>query len=337
MISKERFSVRYLTPIIVALFFVCACGAEVNAPALPVSVTVQVVNGTANGTAVEGDKVFLRVYRHEQILKTLDSVADKDGKAVFRDVPAGDHAMGAVSAMHLNMNFGASSVPLNAGAGDVAAEVQVFDISYDPVKLSVRSHHLAIKTQQDSFLITEYLQLENSSDTAISSKEKDSKSQPIILKTMLPKGFKNFHSSGYFDENALVFTDDGFYDTMAIPPGEQIITFSYTLDIPSDTANIVKKVSLPTSSVVVFAELNNAKIEGLGTPSTATSSQGAPMEFYTLNNLAANSEISFRITGLHKSTSGMATWMILGGVFVAISIVAIMKLRAGRMPQELPR
>ncbi|MDO8302075.1 MAG: hypothetical protein Q7T18_02430, partial [Sedimentisphaerales bacterium] len=273
----------------------------------------------------------------EQIVETLDGVVDKDGKVVFRDVPCGDHAMGVVSALHLDMNFGASPMSLIAGAGNVAAEVQVFDISYDPAKLLVHSHHLMIKAQQDSFLITEYVQLENSSDMAISSKEKDSKGRPIILKTMLPKGFKNFNSSGYFDENALAFTDDGFYDTMAIPPGEQLIIFSYTLDIPSDTANIVKKISLPTSSVVVFADLNNAKIEGLGTPSIATNSQGTPMEFYTLNNLAANSDITLRITGLHKGTSGTATWMILAGVFFAISIVAIMKLRSRKTPQESPR
>ena len=324
-------------PIVMTLLFVCACGAEVNAPALPVSVTVRVVNGTANGTAVEGDKVLLRVYRHEQLLKTLDGVADKDGKVVFMDVPGGDHAVGVASAMHLGMNFGASPVSLNVGAGNVVAEVQVFDISYDPAKLLVHTHHLMIKAQQDSFLITEYFQLENSSDMAISSKEKDSKGRPVILKMMLPKGFKNFSSSDYFDENAIGFTDDGFYDTMAIPPGEQLITFSYTLDVTSDTAAIVKKVSLPTSSVVVFADLNNAKIEGLGMPNTATSSQGTPIEFYTLNNLAANSDITLRITGLHKSTSGTATWMILGGIFVAISIVAIIKLRSGKMPQEPPR
>jgi hypothetical protein len=321
-------------PIIIVLFFVCACGAEVNAPALSVSVTVQVVNGTANGTAVEGDKVFLRVYRHEQLVKTLDGMADKDGRAVFHDVPCGDHAVAVASAMHLEMNFGASPVSLSAIAGEVAAEVQVFDISYDSAKLSVHTHHLMIKAQQDSFLITEYFQLENASDTAMSSKEKDGKGRPVILKIMLPKGFKNFKSSGYFDENAIVFTDDGFYDTMAIPPGEQIVTFSYTLDIPSETAAIIKKLSLPTSSVVVFAELNNAKIEGLGTPSTATSPQGTPMEFYTLNNLAANSEIMLRITGLHKGTSGTATWMIMAGVFIAISIVAILKLRSGKTHQE---
>jgi len=53
---------------------------------------------------------------------------------------------------------------------------------------------------------------------------------------------------------------------MAVPPGEHEIAFSYTIDATSGTMNIVKKVSLPTSDFVVFAESGEAKLEGLGRP-----------------------------------------------------------------------
>jgi hypothetical protein len=334
MISKEGFFVRCLTLIIAAVFFSVARGAEVNVPAASVSVIVELANGTANGAAVEGDKVILRVYRHEQIVKTLDGVADKDGKAVFTEVPCGDHAMGVINAIRRDMSFGTSPVPLTSGTPEITAKMQVFDISYDLAKLSVPIHHLIIKAQQNSLLITEYLQLENPSDMTINSKDRDSSDRPIVLKIMLPKGFKNFSSSSYFEESALAFTEEGFYDTMAVPPGKHSITFSYVLDIPASTFNIVKKISLPTSSLVVFAELNNAKIEGLGTPTIASGPQGTPMEFYTLKNLAANSEVNLRITGLSAASSGIATWVILGLVFLFISVLAIAKLLSGKRPQE---
>jgi len=339
MISRERFSVKHLTIIIAICLLSRPCIAGDAAQAQSASVTVQVLSGTANGTTVEGDEVTLQVYRHKQLLQTLTGKADKTGKVVFKEVSCGEHIVGLVSAIHSNMNFGGRPVAINEGVKDVSASVEVFDVSYDQSKLSIHTHHLTVKAQQDSLLVTEYFQLVNSSDMAVSSQQEDNKKKSIVLKIMLPKGFKNFSTSSYFEEQALEFTGDGFYDTMAVPPGEHLVTFSYTLDTDSDALDIVRRLSLPTSNVVIFADTGktacNVKIEGLGAPRTMTGNQGAKMEYYTLSNLAADTEISFKITGLNKSgASGLASWVILAIVFCAISIFAVLKLRPGKTPQK---
>jgi hypothetical protein len=77
------------------------------------------------------------------------------------------------------------------------------------------------------------MQLKNSSDMAVSSKQKDGENREVILEIMLPKGFQNLKSTSYFKDAALVITEQGFYDTMAVPPGEYAVNFSYTLDITS--------------------------------------------------------------------------------------------------------
>jgi hypothetical protein len=172
------------------------------------------------------------------------------------------------------------------------------------------------------------MQIKNSSGMAISSKERDSQNRTIVLDIMLPKGFKNLKSSSYFEDNALVVTKHGFYDIMAVPPGEHQAAFSYTLDITSDSMDIVKKISLPTSNFIVFAELGLAKLQGLGQAERQlTRANGISIEYYERSHLAPAEEITFQITGFNVGSSGLSSWVILAVVFSTLMILAILRLR----------
>jgi hypothetical protein len=50
-----------------------------------------------------------------------------------------------------------------------------------------------------------------------------------VLKVYLPAGFKDIIYSKYFQEQALIMTDDGFIDTMAVPPGRHDAVFTYAV------------------------------------------------------------------------------------------------------------
>jgi hypothetical protein len=290
--------------------------------------TVEVTNGTENGATVENDLVIVRIYEEGQLLRALDGNVNTDGKAVFDDVPTGDRVIAVVRARHQDMMFNGRPVVLRPAADELVARVQVFDVSDDNSKLSVEIHHFMITAQSELLEITEFMQLKNSSDMAVSSKERDSQDRTIVLEIVLPKGFKNLTASSYFEESALVVTEEGFYDTMAVPPGEYEVTFSYTLDITSNAMDIVKKISLPTSSFVLFAELGQAELQGLGhAEQQLLRKDGAQMKYYKYTDLAPAEEVVFQITGFNVDASGLATWMILGAVFSAVVVLAILRLR----------
>jgi hypothetical protein len=207
------------------------------------------------------------------------------------------------------------------------ASVQVFDVSYDKSKLSIETHHIIIKALSTFLEISEYMQLKNTSDMAVSSKEKDAENREVILEIMLPKGFQNLKSTSYFQDAALVITEQGFYDTMAVPPGEFAVNFSYILDITSSTMDIVKEISLPTSNLIVFAELGQAKLKGLGqADNKLITSSGTPMEYYKLSDLTATKEIAFQITGFNVNTSGFSTWVILSLTFGVLVVFVFLRL-----------
>ncbi len=290
--------------------------------------TVQVISGTADGAAVTGDEVIVQIYEGRYLLHTFSARADAEGKALFEDIPEGEHLAAVVRAKHQDMMFGGQPVSLRPTEDGHVVSVQVFDVSNDKSKLSVDTHHLIIKARPGTLEVTEYMHLQNSSDRAISSSDRDDQDRAIVLDIKLPSGFKNLRSFTYFEDSALVVTEKGFYDIMAVPPGEQHITFSYTLDVTSEVMDFAKTISLPTSEFVLFAELGRAEIQGLDRAAEqATRSSGEAMQYYERYNLAQNEEIAFQLTHLDVGSSGLLIWITLGSVLGAIVVFATLRLR----------
>jgi hypothetical protein len=302
-------------------------GGEAVTPATKGVLVVEVTSGTANGADVAGDEVTVGIYENNQPLQSLKGKIAADGKAVFDDMPLGDKLVALARVRHQDMMFNGQPIVLSPTEDKHIARVQVFDVSHDKSKLSIETHHIIIKALSTFLEISEYMQLKNSSDMAVSSKEKDAENREVILEIMLPKGFENLKSTSYFQDAALVVTEQGFYDTMAVPPGEFAVNFSYTLDITSSTMNIAKGISLPTSNLIVFAELGQAKLKGLGkADNKLITSSGTPMEYYKLSDLTATEEIAFQITGFNVNTSGFSTWIILSVTFGALVVFVFLRL-----------
>ncbi|MBL7187932.1 MAG: hypothetical protein ISS70_16540 [Phycisphaerae bacterium] len=261
------------------------------------------------------------------LLHTLNGRTDTEGKAIFENIPTGEDVIAIARARHQDMMFAGQPLALSPRQGGHVASVQVFDVSDDKSQLSVKTHHVVMKAHPGSLEITEYMQLKNSCDFAITSSERDNQNRTIVLDIKLPQGFRNLKSLSYFEDQALVVSDDGFYDTMAVPPGEQHAAFSYTLDVPSATRDIVKTISLPTSEFVLFAELGAAKIRGLGQAAEqAMRSSGELMQYYSRNDLSPGDEIAFALTGLEAGSSGLAKWIIAGVVISALAVLVVLRL-----------
>jgi hypothetical protein len=289
--------------------------------------TVEVTNGTKKTPAPADTETIVQIYVQGHLLHTYDGRTDAEGKATFESVPEGEDVVAVARAKHQNMMFAGPPVTLSPAQNEHIASVQVFDVSEDKSKLSVETHHFVIKARPGSLEITEYMQLRNSSDFAITSSERDGQNRTIVLDIKLPRGFKNLRSLSYLEDQALVVTDDGFYDTMAVPPGEQHITFSYTLGVTSETMDIVKTISLPTSAFVLFAELGAAKIQGLGqTAQQATRSSGELVQYYSRGNLALGEQVTFQLTNLEVGSSGLTKWIIAGAVISVIVVLIVLRL-----------
>lgn len=301
----------------------------------PATLVVQVSNGTANGAPVAGDAVTLRLFRQQELLKSLEGMVGEDGKAVFEGLPTGDHTTALARVRHQDMSFQGRSVFLASTRTDYVVSVQVYDVSSDLSHLSVGTHHITVGIGTNTLELTEYIQLRNTSDMAVRGDTRDASGKAVVVEVALPAGFKDLNVSGYFEQSALVTTETGFYDTLAVPPGEHEVTFSYRIDIVDSSIDVVKALSLPTSEFELFWEGGAGRLEGLGQPdSQFTNAQGVPVDYYRRSNLKVGDKISFQVGGFEARASDSDTWMILAVVFGVMGAVVI--LRMVRKPAPSP-
>ena len=292
------------------------------------TLTINVTNSTANGTPTLNDEVLIVIFEQGKPAQTLKGNVDSQGKAVFKNVPTGNNIAALPRVKHQNMMFNGHAIALNTGQTVFNGHVEVFEVSTDKSKLSVAVHHFIIKIQADSLRITEYMQLENSSDMAITSEEKDENDMTKVIEVMLPKGFKDLACSRYFQHNALVITKDGFFDTMAIPPGKYDAEFSYSLEIDSETIDIEKKISLPTSEFMIFSILDKGRLKGLGDPKGEVKlADGSLAEYFSFQQINAENQIKFQLSGFNVKKSNTNVVIILCVVFALIAALVIRRMR----------
>lgn len=291
------------------------------------TLTIEVTNRTANGTATENDEVLVTIYQQGKQIDTLKGNVDSQGKAVFENVPTGSDCAALPNVKHRDMMFNGHPIALIPGQTEFNGHVEVFEVSTDKSKLSVITHHFIIKLQADSLGIIEYMRLENSSDMAIISGQKDENNRNKVIEVILPKGFKDLIFLRYFQENASVISKSGFYDTMAIPPGQFDAEFSYSLPIDSETIDITKTISLPTSDFMLFSLLGKGRVKGLGdSKGQINLADGSSAEYFNLPAIKTGQQIKFQLIGLNVNKSNRQILIVLIAVFALMALLVIRRL-----------
>jgi hypothetical protein len=287
------------------------------------TLTVRIFNGTQNGSSFEGDQVQVKLYQEGQFLYELDGRADSEGKAVFENILTNEYIVAVPSVKHQNMMFTGSALALKPVSNTFSASVMAFDVSDDTSKLSVGSHHFIMEPHPGYMRVTEYLQLRNLSDKAVTANIEDIKNSKVV-EVKLPAGFKDLSCSSYFEQHALVVTEEGFYDKMAMPPGKHQAVFAYTVDITSETMDITRPITLPTEDFILFSQLPAGSVKGLGEAAgQMTMDKGTASEYYTLSDLKTGDKVQFQLSGLTVPESDKKLWVVLGIIFGVIILMAV--------------
>lgn len=321
-----------------ALILVCPSNSMANEEH-KASITVQLFNQTAKGSPVAGDEITLTIYRQTEQVALFHAIADDAGKYVFSDIPSCNGFFAIAEAKHNNMSFGGHALELIPNQKTFVIQVTVYEFTADTSKLSVPTHHLVIKPRKDAIWITEYIQFNNPLDMAVVSDRTDNNSKNIVLEIKLPNGFQQLSCSRYFIQDALVITEDGFFDTMAIPPGQHKAVFTYSIPIDSETMDITKHISLPTSEMVVFSQSGSAELLGLGTSlGQIKMADGDLADYFQLNSYENGDEITFQVAGLNVKTFNSQAIVIISALFaVAVILVVLVVLRILRRNRSVEK
>ncbi|MHC5102285.1 MAG: hypothetical protein ACYSOQ_02590 [Planctomycetota bacterium] len=292
----------------------------------PVLIQVVVTNETAGSPASDAE-VALTIYQDSEPLDRRVGRSNAQGVCSFQEVPTGLGMAVVATAMNQDMMFSSRPMSLeHAHDAMYQLEIVVYDVSTDTSALSIGTHHLVVRVAPQGLFIDEYLQVINDSDKAVTSEEKTPEGKPAVLKVYLPAGFKDIIYSKYFQEQALIMTDDGFIDTMAVPPGRHDAVFTYAVKTETPSVQIIKKAALPTQDLMVFSQLSGASIAGLDEPlGQMTINNGSPADYFPSVSLETGDQISFEITGLSIAQDPDDLWIMFGVIFGVMILIGIVR------------
>lgn len=304
-------------------FSLAATGDAVSS----VSIQVRITNETAGASPALDTEVALVLYRDSEAVDRRVGSLDAQGLCSFEDVHTGPGMAAVATAKHQNMMFSSRPISLeHVHDNFYELPVSVYDVSTDTSVLSIGTHHLVVRIDPQGLFVDEYLQIINNSDEAVTSTEKTPDGRPIVLKVYLPEGFRDIKCSKYFEEHALVMTEEGFFDTMAVPPGRHDAVFTYGLEMTSSTLDLIKKAGLPTEDFMIFSQLKGASLEGLAQSlGQMTLSDGSLADYYPSITLDPGNQVSFKITGLSYQKDQRDLWIMFGGIFGLVVVVGVLR------------
>ena len=287
--------------------------------------SIQITNGTKGGQVPENTPVTVLFYHDDHMVKKESLETDSTGKCEIQGVPTGAGVIAVAQAKHSNMAFSSVPLALEGGKKQYDMTFQVFDVVYDNSLIHVGTHHIILKKSGSNIHVTEYIQLINDSDKAILSDDKDADENAKVVEISLPKSFKDLTFASYFHSDAVVQTETGFYDTMAIPPGSYHGVYSYNVPLSVDPIDFSKTITLPTKSVMVFVEANSGIESDLGEPAgQMTLKDGTNTNYYTVD-VSSGSVFTFHAEGIPAPPSQDNIWIILSVVFGLVVFIALLR------------
>ena len=90
-----------------------------------------------------------------------------------------------------------------------------------------------------------------------------------------------------------------------------------------------KKISLPTSELMVFSILDKGRLKGLGdSKGEVKLADGSLAEYFSFQQINAENQIKFQLTGFNVKQSNTNVVIILTVVFALIAVLVIRRMRA---------
>ena len=260
-------------------------------------VYVEVLDHTEGTLLNLGLDVHLEAYDHfEQVYEKILTIPP-DGVIEFIDVP-----LLAGQVYFASISFGGAVyrseiTELTPGSSELVLQVQIFDTTTDDSGLSIdRIHVLLDFLEPDQVHIGEIYILSNFGAATVVA---ETAGLPTVS-FPLPEGALSIEfENGILGERYLK-TEDGFGDTVSIPPGSgvyQVLVY-YTLPYQRNKLDYSHLVPYSVGAVVVMTPVNQVMVKGNTLEDMGIQSipDGA-VHIYAGESIAAGEELQFQISG----------------------------------------
>jgi mono/diheme cytochrome c family protein len=317
-----------------------AGAAATELPTAAISDTLGTITGSvtnASGGEVPPNMLLtLHGFDNMQMAITQTTTTKADGSFVFDNISMPPGRAFIVITEYGNTAYNTDVGQAEAGKNSLNLPLEIYESSTDPSILKVDRLHLFFEfVDSQTVRVVELYVISNPTQKTLVAAEKG---QPVV-RFALPQGAENLEFQDGVLGQRFIQTEDGFGDTVAVPPGQGQYELLYAYTLPYDRKlELDQPVSLPVDAVVILVPEGGVKIKSdMLTDNGTQDVQGAKYRLFEGASLTPGERLRMSITGKPTSgqptvSTGSSTNLMIGlGVFgVALVLAGVLLWRRTR-------
>jgi hypothetical protein len=287
-----------------------------------------VVRNETTGRVESGAKVTLLHLRPaSQEPETTTIATDTKGRYRFGELPTGARHLYFVDVKHQGGVFSSGQIPIPDDTEEepvIEVDPTIWDTTDDPTVIALRRNDLFVRSQDNTAAVIDSYRVVNISDRAYIGR--GGAGAETTLAFPLPVGARGNNvsivQSPRIDIPQLRATDFGFGITVAVPPGETNMIFSYAVDGEGGTYDLTRTALYAVLDSSIFAqpplEIRTNRYEEQEEPVEVGGDEY--IEYAAPDDLDPGDAIQ----ALAVAEAGMSPWLIVGAiVLVALFALAL--------------
>ena len=306
-----------------------------------------VVRNDTTGEVQPNAKVTLLHLREgDQEPETQRAITDQRGRYQFDDLATGDDHLYFVDVLHQGGLFSSGQIPIPADTNEppvIEVDPTIWDTTDDPTVIMLQRNDLFVRPEDNSVGLIDSYRVINTSDRAYIGR--GGAGAETTLAFPLPEDARGngvaIVQSPRIDIPELRETEFGFGVTVAIPPGETNMIFSYSVDGTGGSYDLTRTALYPILDSSVFAqdplEIRSNRFEKRSDEPVEVGGDDY-IEYAAPSELDAGDAIQT----LAVAEAGMSPWLVVGAIVLlalfalAVAIGIVLRRRGSTHQQPRP-
>jgi hypothetical protein len=218
------------------------------------TITGTVVNASAGKTPKSGAEVVLRAEIRGEYVICGQTVTDRQGRFVFRNLHQGDGYLYLPGANCGGIHFPGPRVQLTLQEPLADVVLSVYDSTSAPCPLVIRRQDISMRFQSGAILIAESIIVDNPSPQCYVGARAQECSEPITMQLSIPPKFERITFETEFFGKRFYLLGDKLVTSVPWPPGERELKFTYVLPVQQGYYLWQRPMDLPCEQLRVSVE-----------------------------------------------------------------------------------
>ncbi len=290
------------------------------------SLTGTLQNGTRGFGVPDTLRIALNLYLPDGQVKVLPRLAtvSPEGRFRFDQLEENPQITYEPMVVYRGIKYYGAAVRLSQSQPNAVSNVTIYETTRSDTALTIVRHHVLFSPGEGSVAVKEMVFLENAGDRTYIGKEPTPSGKFRTVTYKIPPGAESLQLGEGTMTCCIEFEEDGFYDTMEIPPGKKQIVFSYLLKSKGGELWFRKPITINTAEIDFISFDPSVRIEGDGLVEKPLPNN--KFKRHVLTGLTAGSLATIRLAGLPESPHDLSL-IFFGGFLVVFGVGGFLAYR----------